>query len=139
MASIGARIKKARKMRGLTQTDIKNSAGISSGNLSDIENDKSLPSSSALISLSRELDVSIDWILTGKEYQPKKTVNESIPAGGIELLSKFYRLSENEQLKIEGMIEGLLMAREESNQIHNNFKSTHSKSTDEHASTSETA
>lgn len=65
LKTVGERIRYARKLKGLTQTDIYKLTGISSGNLSDIENNKSLPSSAALISLKRELGVSIDWILTG--------------------------------------------------------------------------
>lgn len=67
MDTIGQRVKYARKKKNLTQIDIYKKTGISSGNLSDIENNKSHPSAQALISLKRELDVSIDWILTGKE------------------------------------------------------------------------
>ncbi|HHU75737.1 MAG TPA: helix-turn-helix domain-containing protein [Firmicutes bacterium] len=67
MDTIGKRIKYARKKKKLTQIDIYKKTGISSGNLSDIENNKSYPSAQALISLNRELGVSIDWILTGRE------------------------------------------------------------------------
>ena len=49
---IGTRIKQRRKELGLTQVQIHAKTGISSGNLSLIENGKTLPSSSALINLS---------------------------------------------------------------------------------------
>lgn len=82
METIGDRIKYARKKKGLTQTDIKEKTGISSGNLSDIENNKSFPSAQALISLKRELGVTIDWILTGEEpvqkEQPPKYLPEKV-------------------------------------------------------------
>ncbi len=70
MDSIGERIRKIRDVYKLTQIDIYNRAGISSGNLSDLENNKSLPSTKALLSLNREFGVSIDWILTGKGLGP---------------------------------------------------------------------
>lgn len=119
MNTIGSRVKAARKRLGLTQTDIQNSAGISSGNLSEIENNKCMPSSLALISLSRELEVSIDWLLTGSEYGPLKSnglfAGETFPAESFSpetiILSKFYQLSRDNQLKVEGIIEGLLISQ----------------------------
>ena len=64
--TIGMRIKQRRKELGLTQTQIKELTGISSGNMSEIENGSKLPSTPTLISLSNILQCSIDWILTGK-------------------------------------------------------------------------
>lgn len=63
--SIGERIKNRRKELNITQIQIQNATGISSGNMSGIESGKSLPSASALIELSKILNCSIDWILTG--------------------------------------------------------------------------
>ena len=63
--SIGERIKQRRKELGLTLRDISAKTGISSGNLSEIENNKYLPSADKLISLCGVLDCSIDWILIG--------------------------------------------------------------------------
>ncbi len=63
---IGLRIKERRKELGITQTQIQKEAGISSGNLSGIENGKYLPSTAALIGLSQILNCSIDWIITGE-------------------------------------------------------------------------
>lgn len=67
MEEIGKRIKTRRTELKLKQLQIKDKTGISSGNLSDIENGKKLPSAQALIALSETLQCSIDWILTGKE------------------------------------------------------------------------
>lgn len=62
---IGARIRQRRKTLALTQTDIKKMTGISSGNMSDIEQGKRLPAAITLIQLSNVLQCSIDYILTG--------------------------------------------------------------------------
>lgn len=72
--SIGIRIKKRRKELGLTQTQIKQEIGISSGNMSDIENGNKLPSTPTLISLSKILNCSIDWILKGENINPQNTI-----------------------------------------------------------------
>lgn len=63
---IGTRIRTRRNELHITQTQIQESCGISSGNLSGIENGRYLPSAVALIELARILDCSIDWLLTGE-------------------------------------------------------------------------
>lgn len=63
---IGQRIKNRRKELHITQTQIQEQTSVTSGNLSCIENGKYLPSAMALVELSRVLNCSIDWILTGK-------------------------------------------------------------------------
>lgn len=65
MDTIGKRIRYARKINKLSLTDVKNETGLSTGNLSELENDKFAPSSNALIAFRRLFNVSIDWILTG--------------------------------------------------------------------------
>lgn len=79
MDTIGKRIRYARKSKNLTLTDIKKITGLSTGNLSELENDKFLPSANALIQFRRIYDVSIDWILTGEESlsnEDAKVINE---------------------------------------------------------------
>lgn len=63
---IGDRIKTRRKELNITPTQIHKEAHISTGNLSGIETGKSLPSASALISLSKILNCTTDWILKGE-------------------------------------------------------------------------
>lgn len=61
--TIGQRIRSRRQSLGLTMKDIADREGINTGGLSEMENDKYLPSAPTLISLSRALDVSVDWLL----------------------------------------------------------------------------
>lgn len=95
---IGERIKARRKELHITLTQIKEQTDISAGNLSCIENGKYLPSAVALIELSRILDCSIDWILTGK-----CSISESDNISDIEhskdrlLLSHFHTMSSEDQ------------------------------------------
>jgi len=117
MDTIGKRIRWAREKKGLTQLDIKQKTGISSGNLSDIEKDKSLPSAKALISLKRELDVSIDWLLTGEEpvqkelfvaeERAKYQVDELWPLAEQErdMLWKYRQLDDRDQVEIKEIVE----------------------------------
>lgn len=102
-SSIGSRIKQRRKELGLTQMQIKQEIGISSGNMSDIENGNKLPSTPALISLSAVLNCSIDWILKGENYDNKtqflSNERESL------LLNNFRKLSINDQEELIEILE----------------------------------
>lgn len=68
--TVGQRIHMRRKELKLTMQAIFERENIKTGNLSELENDKYLPSVQTLISLARVLDCSIDWLLTGKEHTP---------------------------------------------------------------------
>lgn len=99
-STIGTRIKQRRTDLGLKQLQIKELTGISSGNLSDIENNNKLPSSRALISLSNALDCSIDWILTGESRSNNRLLNERES----KLLLDFRQLDRDEQDEILGLL-----------------------------------
>ena len=96
--SIGSRIKSRRNELNLTQSQIKEATGISSGNQSEIENGKKLPSTPTLISLSNVLDCSIDWLLKGEVHQSESIFLSNERA--IEILSTIMELSEDEQEEI---------------------------------------
>lgn len=70
---VGKRIKNRRLELNLTQSDIKQKTGISTGNLSDIERGRSAPSASALCELSYVLECSVDYILFGKSRNTDKS------------------------------------------------------------------
>lgn len=92
---VGQRIKERRKHLKITQTKIQQETSISSGNLSCIENGKYLPSAVALLELSKILNCSIDWILTGKSSISEDSIvtdNEEI-----ELLNGFRELPEEDK------------------------------------------
>ena len=100
---IGQRIKERRKELKITQTQIQQETSISSGNLSCIENGKYLPSAVALLELSKILDCSIDWMLTGKS-----SISESsaiLDNKETKLLNGFRKLSEDDQEELIGLLE----------------------------------
>lgn len=102
--SIGERIAARRKELGITGQQVKESIGISTGNLSGIEKGSSLPSATALIGLSQILDCSIDWILTGKtpksEFHTSRTLSESEE----ELLDTYNKLDRRGQHRVHTII-----------------------------------
>lgn len=100
---IGLRIKNRRKELGLTQTQITKTVGISSGNMSDFETGKKLPSALSLIALSDILECSTDWILTGQAYKSEQNffTNESEK----QLINLYHQLPEDEQEEFLGMLQ----------------------------------
>lgn len=119
--AIGKRIRKRRKELGLTQLDIKAATGISSGNLSDIENGNRLPSASTLVHLSNILQCSIDWMLTGFSPYSENTCFSGIEnAAARTLLQGFQQLSPRDQ---EELLE-ILSIKLRKSQLENTAKSS---------------
>lgn len=99
---IGKRIKARRLELHITQMQIQEQTCVTSGNLSCIENGKYLPSAIALKELSRVLDCSVDWILTGESYKSKNTESLDILDSGLStneqnLLDLFKHMSDEDQ------------------------------------------
>ncbi|MEY8356921.1 helix-turn-helix transcriptional regulator [Lachnospiraceae bacterium 54-53] len=63
---IGNRIRLKIKESGLKQKDIVESSGISKAALSNYLNGNRIPDTEAIYKISKELDISIEWILTGE-------------------------------------------------------------------------
>lgn len=99
---IGERIRKRRNELHITQLQIKNETGISSGNLSGIEAGRSLPSASALISLSKILNCTTDWILMGDS---SKSENILLSITEETLLNNFRKLPELEKEEFIGILD----------------------------------
>ncbi|SHE75639.1 Helix-turn-helix domain-containing protein [Thermoanaerobacter uzonensis DSM 18761] len=113
MDTVGERIKYARKKNNLTITALSKLTGLSVGNLSDLENNKSMPSSNALIKLKNALNVSIDWLLTGQQIEYIKEEEEkylsreefeSISEKDKIIFKAFETLPEERKRDIEGYI-----------------------------------
>lgn len=102
---IGNRIKERRKALKLSGTQIKQQTGISTGNLSDIENGKSLPSAIALIELSKVLNCSTDYILFGDVRSSENNSNSKLRENDLQLLKQFHSLSDDDQEEILMMIQ----------------------------------
>ena len=114
---VGIRIKNRRNELHLTQKDVYNSTGISTGNLSEIERGNVLPSSKALVSLSKLLQTSIDWILTG-EYSK---LDNSLKSDTDDSKNEYQlHLSESEELIIYMMRD---LSIENQNEVKNFIRS----------------
>ena len=69
--TMGNRIAKYRKAKGMTQEELANAMGVSSQAVSKWENDASCPDISLLPQLSRVLGITTDELLTGKHDEVK--------------------------------------------------------------------
>lgn len=100
---VGGRIKHRRHELGLKMTQIFKDTGISTGNLSDIENGKKTPSALTLLLLSRTLNCSTDWLLTGNSH------NGDIPfittESEMQLLDGFRKLTEEDQYEMLAILQ----------------------------------
>jgi transcriptional regulator with XRE-family HTH domain len=113
---VGSRIKELRNSVGISQEDLAAEIKVSRGNVGDWERGKVKPGADALISLSMFFEVSIDWLLTGKEYSAnsstRKYVYENSPldltADDVEIISKIKSLSEKDRGKVEGYIDAMV-------------------------------
>lgn len=65
--TFGARLKKARNSKRLTQHQVARLLGLNFTTISKYENDKSQPDNEILQKLAELYDVSIDWLLTGEQ------------------------------------------------------------------------
>lgn len=102
MVTIGKRIKERRKELHLTLADIKGKTGISTGNLSDIENGNRLPASPTLVQLADALQCSTDWILMRNVPNSEKSACSDLEE--LEILNMYRQLSEDDKEEIYMML-----------------------------------
>jgi transcriptional regulator with XRE-family HTH domain len=73
MSSIGSRLKEWRIEEGMTLQELADFIEVSKATLSQIENDKSIPSGQTIIRLTDYPFIEIHWLLTGR-YDDKKEI-----------------------------------------------------------------
>lgn len=125
MLSIGKRIKSRRLELHLTQTDIYEKCGISSGVLSRIENGKNVPSVIAFHRLSQVLECDMNWLATGFSTNIQ---NLSSCQNEETLLNSFRKLSEEDQEELMQILE--IKLQRSQNPRKTNVKSSFSTSTE---------
>ena len=85
--------------------------GFSTSAFTDWKNGKGTPSATALYKLSKYLHVSIDYLVTGEEFDKSTS---PVYAEELHMLSTFRRIPEKHKAKAIGYIEGLAAAFETS-------------------------
>ena len=74
LVEFGQRIRKLRKMKDLSQEGLAEKLGVSHEHLNRIEKGKSGPSLDLIIELSCYFDVSIDYLVTGRDFRSMMAV-----------------------------------------------------------------
>lgn len=124
MEGFGARLKSAIKKTGLTQKSAAEKLNISTQALTNYISKNRIPEAMILYRIAKLCSVTMEWLLTGEDQtiieEPGITEkNGGIYPGNIHLLpeetrvlNKFRQLSRDKQIKVEGIIEGLLICQE---------------------------
>ena len=68
---VGTQVRRRRRDRGLTLTQVSEATGLNVGYLSQVENDKASPSLETLAALADALDVPIAWFLLDQSVGPR--------------------------------------------------------------------
>ena len=103
---IGQRLKNKRIEKSMTLIELSKLTGIPNGTLSKYENNKNNPSLENFYSLSKILEVSPNWLLTGKEDIYNLNNEE------INLLKKYNILTDKNKGKVENFIDERISEQE---------------------------
>ncbi len=123
-ATVGGRLKYWRKVSRLRLVDVASLIHVSQGSLSDLENDKSLPSAVTLTGLCQKTDMNLYWLLTGEgsmvskeeRYQAESQAVSNLMAWMqdkdfrktvMKLLNIFEKGSSAQKAQIRGFIAGV--------------------------------
>lgn len=139
MITIGQRIKNLRTDLKYTQEQLAELIDKTKSNVSGYENDKFEPSAQTIIALCKVFNISSDYLLFGTtndtlKLEQKNTI--SFTESEIDLLKKIVALNRDEKMRIEGIIDGILIAKDL--QVDKKAKSSNLISGEE-AATDETA
>ena len=88
-ATVGGRLKYWRKVSRLRLVDATKLIRVSQGSLSELENDKSLPSATTLTGLCQKTDMSICWLLTGEGSMVSKEEKFKVESSSVRDLMKW--------------------------------------------------
>jgi Predicted transcriptional regulators len=105
MDQLGHRVKELRKKKGLTQEELGKLSGIHYTNIGRIENKNIIPQADILYSIAKNLDTSVEWLLTGK------TANSKNDRGSVELMKLIQLLTQNETLELLNYTKYILYQR----------------------------
>lgn len=100
--SLGENIRNIRKNKGYSIMKIKELTGLSKSTISELENDKSSPTSETLEKIANALEVNISYFFDNKPIEDKLDVLEEDMK---ILFSKAQKLSKEDRLKVLKMME----------------------------------
>ena len=68
---VGREVRRWRHIRGRTLAEVGERSGLNVGYLSQIENDKAMPSLDALMAIGRALEIPVAWLLVDSSHEPR--------------------------------------------------------------------
>ena len=106
--TVGSRLRLWRKSMRMKLLDVKEMIGVSQGSLSDIENNKSLPSADTIAKLYQFTNLNIVWLLTGKGSMVRsENGHHAIEQGETQLVEETMEIYGEDQ-KLRELVEKLI-------------------------------
>jgi len=103
LTSVGQRLRAWRKSSSLRLVDVSKQICVSQGSLSDLENDKALPSAGTLTNLCLYSDLDLCWLLTGTG-EISSSPSEKNPPEDKKRGFYIYRLEPDLKKLVDGLI-----------------------------------
>lgn len=113
MSELLDRIDMLRERKGIKRTPLALQLGLPSSSFTDWGNGKGSPSLKAVMLFAEYFDVSLDYLVYGREHQNGNVLEFSNPEDDA-LLEAFHRLPPDLRMKAVGYIEGMLSATQPS-------------------------
>ncbi len=107
--NIGDRIKQKRNEKSLTLSDLSEMTKINAGTLTKYEKNINKPSVENLIAISQNLEISLNWLIIGKEELSDLSREE------LNILKKYKLLTEKNKGKVETYIDERIAEQESDN------------------------
>ena len=98
---IGERIRALRKQHHISQKELYEATGISSGNLNSMETGKTLPSSNSLIALAKLFQCSTDYILFGSMENTDTPYEVFVNEEEQKLLNRYRKMDQRSQEEVQ--------------------------------------
>jgi len=102
---IGSRIRRYREFKKLKGIELSKILDISSGTLSDVENNKNSPSADTLSKFIKETDINIDWLLTGEGDMVKSICAETADPYEVRILGMLRGMDDDTKRRVEADIQ----------------------------------
>lgn len=105
---MGMRLRYARKLRGLSQVELARAARVAQGTISDLETGASkAPVGTNLVSIAHSLNVSPEWLATGKGQMTVTDTPSTLSAQAIAVAKDWETLAPEVREKVADMIREL--------------------------------
>ena len=103
------KIKEARKLANLSQTELAERIGVARNTLSGYENGQHDPKSDVLKLIAEACGVTVDFLLGVNEEKPSAETSEELL--DMELIERLTSLTEEELARVDAFVQGLLASR----------------------------